>query len=1140
MLDNGFFLKNFEMHNWGNFTGYQKFNLRGQGFGTLFAEPSSSAILGVNGSGKSTLIDGFMIVLLPFEKSLKLGVTNDVETGSSGGRSVKDYVLGKYAAMGSLSEAKHEEVYSRKTGCSILLLNFGHASVPDRQLSVGRLWWYREGRVLDNSIFFISHKDLSINDLCVKGEIPTSAKSFKEDVAKKISGFDTYETAESYFSSLSACLGGVKKDDLKLLNRAFYVKSISNIDPFIRENMLVESESPHLDILLQNVRNGQEIAETIKICENKIELIKGVLRHLERMQEVSLSREGVRREIDILSLYPDWREIETLKNEMMDLGKKVKIAELQLPELESDAKSVEQRYQQTQALLANNSSYQNLQLIEERLKAIQEKIETLAMQKERMEGLLKDVALKGPKTLEDVPELFKRVEQKNEELTSEQSQLEAATIRYLSEKESVLRKSEELKAELQHLQNNKSLIHPDIYNVKSKACEELGIPKNHLMFVGEILNISKENNKYRRAAESVLDPISKNLLCHPDSLEKLTKWLNSRNLARTIVVKRIQKDELQPHKLKSRGDRSILNYVDLLSREQNMFHDYLQKWLDEVFDYQVVDVKEFQREKGKLVTVEGLVKSDERTIKKLKADLRFAIGWDPAERIEEVIADLHTQQKQFSQIENELLSLKNKKNLLVKKLHQLEEVGQEAHFEYLSMPKFKEQQKQLKQDEQQLREQNHDLDKLKEDLQQLKSLLDEKNKAYHEVYATLNMSKKSYEDRAKILPVRENVFSQTPLIRALAGDSKKLEPILVYLVGVDEKIGKGASYSGLQSSLSEKIANLSTQRESASKQATAVLEKYKNQFNDPNLSYKIPDGDITDFAIEWKATFDYLEATELHSAKDRFKEFFDRTLINSIKTTVNEFKSQEQEIQKNISSINEVLKLTNYEVLPDEERYLQIISGTSPDERVQRFRAKLKKIESVLAPTLRLQAENLSEDLMTPLMAFVEDLQKDSTEKYFVTDVRNHFHFQVHSYQRMAGGMDVRKEEFSGSRKDAKSSAQTTQLAYSLLASSLAYRFKFNDPIMGKNTLRCLILDEFGGKFDNEKPRDIVALLEKMGFQPLLVSPMSKADLLADNLSHLVMVHKSSAKESKVCSYPIMTRSEYERVLIALSQGMTP
>ncbi len=1137
MLDNGFFLKNFEMHNWGNFSGYQKFTVRGQGFGSLFSEPSSSAILGVNGSGKSTLIDGFMIVLLPFEKSLKLGVTNDVETGTSGGRSIKDYVLGKYAAMGSLSEAKHEEVYSRKTGCSILLLNFGHASVADRQLSVGRIWWYREGRVLDNSVFFIAHKDLSITDLCLKGDVPTSAKSFKEEVLKKIPRFEIYETAEAYFSSLSVCLGGLKKEDLKLLNRAFYVKSISNIDPFIRENMLVESESPHLDILLQNVRSGQEIKETIKTCENKIEIIKLVLRHLERMQEISLGRENLRKEMETLSLYPDWKRIETLKTEMTDLEKRMKVAQLQLPELELDAKNVEQRCQQTQALLANNSSYQSLQLIEARLESLQKDIETLANQKLQTEEILKDVELKSPKIREDVPALLKKMEEKKIQFESEQSLLEIETVRNLEEKNSLLRSSEILKMELRHLQNNQTLIHPDIYNIKSEACEELEIPKSQLLFVGEILNISKDNEKYRRAVESVLDPISKNLLCHPDSLDKLTKWLNAKKLSRTLVVKRIHKDELTDFKTKSPGPRSILNYVEILPLQRNVFHGYLQRWLEEIFDYQVTEAKEFHRNKGKLVTLEGLVKSDERTMKKLKADLRFVIGWDPSERIEEVIADLQKQQNQFSRHEIKLGLLKEKKNILLRKNHKLDEVSRGNPFEYLSLPKLKEQQEQLKADEKKLREKSHDLDRLNEDLEQLQSLLKEKNTAYHDVYSSFKMHKKMYEDRVKILPEQEHIFSQTPLIQGLEGDRQKLDLIFSYLTDVDGKIIKGASFSGLQVSLSGKMENLSTQRESASKQATSALEKYKNQFNDPNLSYRIPDGDITSFTKEWKNIFKYLEATELLAAKDRFKEFFDRILIDSIKATVNEFKSQEQEIQKNITSINEVLKLTNYEVLPDEERYLKIMSGTSPDERVQRFRAKLKKIESILAPALRLQAENLSEDLMAPLGSFVEDLQKDSSEKYFVTDVRNHFYFQVHSYQRVPDGADIRKEEFTGARKDAKSSAQTTQLAYSLLASSLAYRFKFNDPIAGKNTLRCLILDEFGGKFDNEKPRDIVALLEKMGFQPLLVSPMSKADLLADSLSHLVMVHKSSARESKVCSYPIMTRSEYERVLAVLAQG---
>ena len=94
----------------------------------------------------------------------------------------------------------------------------------------------------------------------------------------------------------------------------------------------------------------------------------------------------------------------------------------------------------------------------------------------------------------------------------------------------------------------------------------------------------------------------------------------------------------------------------------------------------------------------------------------------------------------------------------------------------------------------------------------------------------------------------------------------------------------------------------------------------------------------------------------------------------------------------------------------------------------------------------------------------------------------------------------------------------------------------FHDPVKGKNSLRIIILDEFGGKFDNEKPRDIVALLQQMGFQSILVSPMSKADLLAESIGELVLVHKKSASESKVTSYDVSSREDYERILAEINR----
>jgi uncharacterized protein YPO0396 len=255
---------------------------------------------------------------------------------------------------------------------------------------------------------------------------------------------------------------------------------------------------------------------------------------------------------------------------------------------------------------------------------------------------------------------------------------------------------------------------------------------------------------------------------------------------------------------------------------------------------------------------------------------------------------------------------------------------------------------------------------------------------------------------------------------------------------------------------------------------------------------------------------------------------------------LNEIKSRICDISDSIRSINDVLKLTNFEELPTEERYLQIVAEASVDERIRRFRRSMQALEGVLGPSVRMHQEGQSERVMAVLGPFVEEFQQETNYRDFVTDVRNHFQFQVNSLVRNEPGVtDEVVESFSGARKDAKSSAQTTQLAYALLASSLAHRFRFHDPVGGQDTLRLIVLDEFGGKFDNEKPKDIVKLLDQMGFQSILLSPMSKADLLAESIGQMILVHKLSASESKVKSFEINSFEEYQKLLKSNSIDVT-
>ncbi|MEQ9364605.1 MAG: ATP-binding protein, partial [Leptospirales bacterium] len=152
----GYTLQRVETLDWGNLRGWQPIEL-----GLADGGSRLSLIAGTNGSGKSTIIDGIMTVLLPFKQLLQLGVTHDFEEGRSGSRNVDDYLLGKHAATGG-DAVEDDQVYSRDTGVSCILLVFQHNENPERWLSLARVWWYAGRKIREDSANIIARENLTI------------------------------------------------------------------------------------------------------------------------------------------------------------------------------------------------------------------------------------------------------------------------------------------------------------------------------------------------------------------------------------------------------------------------------------------------------------------------------------------------------------------------------------------------------------------------------------------------------------------------------------------------------------------------------------------------------------------------------------------------------------------------------------------------------------------------------------------------------------------------------------------------------------------------------------------------------------------------------------------------------------------
>ena len=314
-----------------------------------------------------------MITLLPFENSVKLGVTNDYELGAGGGRTIKDYILGKYSSdQGGNTDL--EGVFGRKSGCTVVLLKFQHNKHTQRSLCLGRIWWYANYKVSDNQLGFLSFDPISIGNLCVDSKLPKSPKDFKNRVKNLAEDIQYFETQQSYFAALSSALGSVNRNDLKLLNRAFYVKSISQIDNFIKDNMLLSVDNPHLDRLLENVKNGQEIASAIENCEKKLASIDRILKELERFSKLEQKIKHIQQEQSLLELLPDYLEIEAYKEQIKNDQQKILEFETEKPHLERQLEALSLDISTLQSQISKSDVAAQITLLERQIQHCSEKI----------------------------------------------------------------------------------------------------------------------------------------------------------------------------------------------------------------------------------------------------------------------------------------------------------------------------------------------------------------------------------------------------------------------------------------------------------------------------------------------------------------------------------------------------------------------------------------------------------------------------------------------------------------------------------------------------------------------------------------------------------------------------------------------
>jgi len=149
----------------------------------------------------------------------------------------------------------------------------------------------------------------------------------------------------------------------------------------------------------------------------------------------------------------------------------------------------------------------------------------------------------------------------------------------------------------------------------------------------------------------------------------------------------------------------------------------------------------------------------------------------------------------------------------------------------------------------------------------------------------------------------------------------------------------------------------------------------------------------------------------------------------------------------------------------------------------------------------------------------------DRKWKLKVTDVRNWFVFSAMERWRE----DQSEKEFF-SDTAGKSGGQKEKLAYTILASALAYQFGLEWGEKKSRSFRFVMIDEAFGRGSDESARFGLEVFKKLNLQLLIVTPLQKIHVIEDYVNSVHLVHNVDDKNSMIRSISIDTyRQEKEQ-----------
>lgn len=1104
-------LQYLEVFNWGTFDA-QVWRL------TPGAE--TALLTGDIGSGKSTLVDALTTLLMPAHRI----AYNKAAGADAKERTLRSYVEGHYKSERIESTGRSRAIGLRAGGrtYSVILGVFANEGY-DETVTLAQVFQQREATGQPYRFFITAPKALTIaTDFADFG-------TDLRDLRKRLrgAGAEVFDEFPKYGTSLRRLLGIRSEQALELFHQTVSMKSVGNLNEFVRDHMLEPTDST--DRVREIVSHFEDLTrahDAVKRAREQLEALAPVTSTTAKYDAAIEEREVI---------------------EAQRAGVRLFIAELRSGLLGDD---IERLDSEGERLWAEQDAAKKLQrglaeereaLIEERARAGGDRIgelERLAREARRhveergqartlLNVAIADGGLEPIDGPHDFAALASVVAQERPRLSETKRNLDDGAANMIAREKDFERHRDLIAEELASLEQRTSNLPTEQVEVRSQMCDDLGLTSDELPYAGELLDVYEQHAEWRGAAERVLRGFALTLLVPQRHYESVAGWVNSRRLTVRgrgghTVGARLTYERVPDRRLPLQPARATaLQLADCLEIKSGPFLDYLSGELVKRADHRCSSSLEEFRNERRAVTREGQVRSGERHDKddrhRVDDPRRWVLGWANERKIAALRSELDELETARAKAASEVSLIIGERDSIQTRLEALARLEGYRTWQQVDVA------------EAQSRADAHDGERAR--LESGSSLLAELTSAL-ETNAELSIS-----ISGKIEALTGDLAT-TAQASQHAKAGKKSDDDFVAAHPDEALASARTSYAALTERLDSDRPTRADECASAesalSDELYRRIERLNSKLGGYGQSLAQYMGDVLSRWPELRANMDAnvesrsdfvifrnrVANDDLPRFENEFKEQLNKNAIQELASFYNWLNRQASAIDERVDRINEALGAVPF----NPGRYIRLEKESTTNQEVTQFRSDLRNLTN---DSLVVDGDQYSEPRFLDVKRIIERLRgregyADSDKAWTrrVTDVRNWFVFSAS--ERDMGTHDE-WEHYSDS--DGKSGGQKEKLAYTILAASLAYQFGLEWGAVKSKAFRFAVIDEAFGRGSDASTRYALELFAELGLQLLIITPLQKVHVIEPYVKAIGFVDNPTGTFSRLQT---MTIEEYQ------------